>query len=198
MITFSLQELLMRVLAGLLIIGLHGYAQAWVALRLGDSTPKDDGRVSPNPFSHLSWLGLIAFVVGLKGWGKPVQLDLERFPQPSRLVWVSLAGWVSCFLLALVATLLRPLVLNALSGDLSFTLVAFLSLLASGSIWFLVFNLIPLPPLDGFGIVAAIRPGLYRVSALLAYEIALLIFVALGWAETLLKPLYETLYGLLG
>lgn len=200
MFDISLQELLMRLLSGLVILALHGYTQAWTAFRLGDSTPKEEQRLTLNPMTHLSWLGFISYVVFLKGWGKPIWLDLERFPKRSNLVWVALAGWLGLLGLALLAIWLRPLVLNSFSGDVGFTLVSFLSLLASGSIWFLLWSLIPLPPLSGFALLAAIQPKIYVpvIKYVLAFEVGLLLLAAFGWIEGVLRPLHGWILRLLG
>lgn len=200
MFDISLQELLMRVMSGLVILALHGYIQAWTAFRLGDSTPKEEGRVTFNPMTHLSWLGFIWYVIFLKGWGKAIWLDMERFPKHSNLAWVALAGWLGLLGLALLAIGLHPLALNSFSGDVGFVLVSFLGLLALGSIWYLLWSLIPVPPLSGFALVAVVQPKVYAaaIKYVLAFEVALLLLAAFSWIEGVLRPLYGKILRLLG
>ncbi len=200
MFDISLQELLIRVLSGLVIVAVHGYIQAWIAFRLGDSNSKEEGQITLNPMTHLSWLGFISYVIFLKGWGKPIRLDLERFPKRSNLVWVAFSGWLGLLGLALIALSLRPLVLNSFSGDVGFTLVNFLSLLASGSLWFLLWSLIPLPPLSGFAFLAVIQPKICAPAFryVVAFEVALLLIAASDWIEGVLRPLQGWILRLLG
>lgn len=190
----------MRVMSGLVILALHGYIQAWTAFRLGDSTPKEEGRVTFNPMTHLSWLGFIWYVIFLKGWGKAIWLDMERFPKHSNLAWVALAGWLGLLGLALLAIGLHPLALNSFSGDVGFVLVSFLGLLALGSIWYLLWSLIPVPPLSGFALVAVLQPKVYAaaIKYVLAFEVALLLLAASSWIEGVLRPVYGKILRLLG
>ena len=141
-----------------IIIGLtfHEFAHAVVAYKLGDQTPMIQGRVTLNPLAHIDWMGLAAlFFVGF-GWGQPVQIDPYQFRHRRRdELLVSLAGVVMNLLLAIVFTFVAKLVLTLVGWD-------WLSQGFGNGIWMMIlyivqinlvlmiFNLIPVPPLDGF------------------------------------------------
>ncbi len=147
-----------------IIIGLtfHEFAHAAVAYKLGDQTPMLQGRVTLNPMAHIDWMGLAAlFFVGF-GWGQPVQIDPYQFRHRRRdELLVSVAGVAMNFLLAVVFTFVAKLVLMAAGWE-------WLSTGFGNGIWqmvlyivqinlvLMIFNLIPVPPLDGFNIIAQI------------------------------------------
>lgn len=123
---------------------IHEFSHAWVANRLGDSTPKLMGRLSLNPIVHLDLFGTIfLFLVGF-GWGKPVMINPRNFANPALdNLTVSLAGPFSNLFLAIVLGLIVRFV--PLPSILQFALetIVFYNLI------FMIFNLLPIPPLDG-------------------------------------------------
>ncbi len=149
-----------------LVVGftLHEYAHAWVAVRLGDPTPKWQGRLTLNPLKHLDPIGTLLVFVAFVGWAKPVVWNPGYLRVSRRLgtILVAAAGPFANLLLALVgAILLRALVpllhptsLGIISGllDVLVTFVVFNVLL-------FVFNLVPLPPLDGFAVLSNLAPS---------------------------------------
>ena len=159
----------------------HEFAHAWVATRLGDDTPMREGRVTLNPLAHVDWIGtaLLPAVTsllggGFLGWGKPVNTN------PSRLRWglnglalVAVAGPVSNVIFAVIL---------ALVAVLSFKMApAFAAYAAKGvqlSLYLAIFNLIPVPPLDGSKLLLAAKVP-YVVYAELARFGLLLLLVAL-------------------
>lgn len=148
-----------------LIVGftLHEYAHAWVAVRLGDPTPRWQGRLTLNPLRHLDPVGTLLVFVAFVGWAKPVVWNPANLRVPRRLgiILVAAAGPVSNLVLAVLgAILLRALApavpirgvgLLPAPGTLLVTFVIFNVLL-------FVFNLVPLPPLDGFSILSNLAP----------------------------------------
>ncbi|MGH7320980.1 MAG: site-2 protease family protein [Candidatus Rokuibacteriota bacterium] len=146
-----LQSLILMAPALLIAVTVHELAHGWVADRLGDPTPRMLGRLTLNPLPHIDPLGALAFVLAGFGWAKPVPVDPRRFRRPVRdMACVAAAGPISNFIVAflgLVAwAVLPPLVgtpflARPLDGVLRFV---YLFNLALG-----IFNLIPLPPLDG-------------------------------------------------
>lgn len=141
-------------------IGLHEYAHAYVSHIFGDPTPKLQGRLTPNPLKHLDpiWF-LLIFLVHF-GRGKPVQINPSYYKNPRRdELMVALAGPATNLVLALVAVLI--LVLYSLAVGYNLTVlfgqsdmfVSFRFLFASINISLAVFNMLPLPPLDGFRLV---------------------------------------------
>jgi Zn-dependent protease len=159
----------------------HEFAHAWVATKLGDDTPRREGRVTLNPLAHIDWIGtaLLPAVTsllggGFLGWGKPVNTN------PSRLRWglnglalVALAGPASNVIFAVIL---------ALAAVLSFRMApAVAGYAAKGvqlSLYLAIFNLIPVPPLDGSKLLLAAKIP-YAVYAELARFGLLLLLVLL-------------------
>lgn len=183
-----------RVPALLVALTVHEWAHAYTAMRKGDLTAYDAGRVSLNPFVHLDPIGSIGLLLGFFGWGRPVPVDHRLLRNPTRdSVWISFAGPLSNLTLAVIfGTIFRiwylisPPIETAFYGDVQYiTRVTFWSLTAypavNKTIWFLFtflimsiiynltlafFNLIPLMPLDGSWVLRGFIP----YNKLRAYE----------------------------
>jgi Zn-dependent protease len=138
------------VLIGLTI---HELAHAWIALKLGDDTPKLLGRVTLNPLRHIDILGFVLLVVAGFGWGKPVIINRNNLKHPFRDdVLIALAGPASNLLFAVVLVLvLRVLFVFAAvrSSSLFSTVISTLFVFISMNVSLGLFNLLPIPPLDG-------------------------------------------------
>lgn len=178
----SLRDTLLRVVSVLLCLILHETCHGVAALALGDPTAKRSHRLSLSPLRHIDWVGLAAMVLTGVGWAKPVPVDPHYFKRPRQgMAITALAGPVSNLLLALVLLLgARLMVTHAMAtGTLNETLFYFLLDTALLSIGLGVFNLIPLPPLDGSKVLAVLLPDrAYRF--LMRYErFGLLIIMAL-------------------
>ncbi len=148
-------SLIFFVLSLLIAISVHEFSHALAADKLGDPTPRIDGRLTLNPLAHLDPIGTIALLIFHIGWGKPVIIDPFNLKNPRKdSAIISLAGPASNFLTAfLVALLLRiPGVIQ-----IPFILPFSFSLL-SLSVALGVFNLLPIPPLDGSKILIGILP----------------------------------------
>ena len=146
-----------------IIIGLsfHEFAHGIVSHALGDPTPKMQGRLTINPAAHMDPLGFLALLFAGFGWGVPVQVD-PRYYKHRRLgkILVSFAGVAMNFLIAIIFTLvirigfeINPMWFYSGMGE---TVLQILSGIISINIVLMVFNLLPVPPLDGFGIVTEI------------------------------------------
>lgn len=167
----NIQQIVARALALLLALTIHEFFHAWVADRLGDPTARYMGRVSLNPLVHLDPLGtmmmLMAIFSGVGiGWGKPVPVNPRNLRYGPRLGMgiVSLAGPFANLLTAAAFGLPLRFGLQ-LPGNL---LALFLAIVLV-NIGLAVFNLIPIPPLDGYGVLQGILAGMrgswaYRVS----------------------------------
>ncbi len=136
------------------IIGLtvHEYAHAFVAYKLGDNTAKLQGRLTLNPLKHIDWLGFFLIVVAGFGWAKPVIINPENFKKKHRdEILVSLAGPFSNLLLAVLLFVLTRLLVSSsyIQTDFGVTLTNLLFVSGYINIALFVFNLIPIPPLDG-------------------------------------------------
>jgi len=143
--------LVLKIPALLLAVTVHEVAHGWVADRLGDPTARLQGRLTLNPLPHIDPLGALAFVVAGFGWARPVPVNAANFRHPTRdMVWVAAAGPLSNFAAAFVGLVALVLVRRAGPPDILAEPLAGMMLwvfqfnLALG-----IFNLIPLPPLDG-------------------------------------------------
>ncbi len=152
----------------LLAMSIHEYAHAWVAVRLGDPTPRQMGRLTLDPVRHIDPVGLLLLVLIHIGWAKPVPVNPAHFRNPRRdMALVALAGPVSNLLTAFPAGLVFQLgVLGNLPAPfqgLQVMLFAFVFI----SLVLAFFNLFPLPPLDGWRILSSLvgpRPWVLQME----------------------------------
>src|SRR5215207_8021013 len=189
------------------IVGItfHEFSHAAVASLQGDQTARSQGRLTPNPLSHLDPLGSIALIVAGFGWGRPVPVT------PSRLrnrrfghVLVGLAGPAANFVLALVSVVALRIAYPPadLTFDVNFTL-RLLDTLVAVNVILGVFNLLPIPPLDGSTLLSILLPPSRQniVRFLEQYGIFLLLAMLI-LAPNLLTPIFrsitEAIYGLVG
>ncbi len=153
-----------------ILIGLtfHEYAHAFVADRLGDKTPKFQGRLTLNPFAHIDIIGFIMILLVGFGWAKPVETNPSAYRNRNRAdLKVSIAGPIAnlivAFVLGFLAVLLYKFVSYNSSNYVSVSNIIIIVLMQAVSIncMLFVFNLIPLPGLDGFHILRDIFPSIY-------------------------------------
>lgn len=189
------QQVLLRFLAGLVIIGLHGLFVAGLAVSMGDRGPRYDGRLSVNPLRHIEPIGALTFVVFRIGWIKPVAVDIAELRNATVGVLVIVLGSLLLMIaVAEVLWLLRPTIITSLP-DVSAvqTLSVWIDTAATMAVWFAVVNLIPVPPLTGGLLLALIAPSLYRVlmKHILYIAIGMAVLVFTGAAATVLDPAVE-------
>ena len=174
----------------ILVIALpaHELAHAWMADAFGDTTPRSQGRLSPNPLVHLDPIGSLLLIFAGFGWARPVQVDASilRRRSPAALMLVSVAGPLTNLVLALLgAALFRlGLVSTYFTTGTNFpTLGQFVSMFVLVNLVLMLFNLIPVAPLDGEEVLAFFLPAPGR-SALAAFRpygpYVLLVVVLLG------------------
>jgi Zn-dependent protease len=145
-----------------IIIGLtfHEFAHAKAANMLGDPTPKLQGRVTLNPLAHIDIVGFIALMIVGFGWGKPVQINGNYFKKFKRdEIIVSISGVLMNLVLAIAfAGILKVMDVTASEFFTTSSSGNYLSQMVYGVIWIniilMVFNLMPIPPLDGFNVIA--------------------------------------------
>ena len=156
----GLESAIIRVVSVLLCLIIHEICHGLAAYALGDPTAKRYHRLSLNPLRHIDWLGLAAMLLTGVGWAKPVPVDMRYFKNPKQgMALTALAGPASNFVLALLMLLLaRPALTGALHGSGASLFAEFAWRTAILSIGLGLFNLIPIPPLDGSKILAVFLP----------------------------------------
>lgn len=195
----SIQTILLMALVYCIAVSSHEVAHGWIAYKLGDDTAFLQGRLTLNPLAHIDPVGLICFVIGGIGWAKPVPINPTRFNRKhtmkTGIVLTSLAGPLSNMVLAIVSSILYFVLITilALTGaDTVYNMVLglsgnavidillnFFQLMITFNFILMVFNLLPIPPLDGYKIFGAILPNsiYYR---LMSYERVIgLVFLAI-------------------
>ena len=154
-------QIVMNILPSLLCITLHELSHGYVACRLGDMTAKDAGRLTLNPIKHIDIMGLLMMVVFRFGWAKPVPVNMYRFKNPKKgMALTALAGPACNFLLAGVFLFLYGLLFYPLhtGGTVAETVLQLIYTTAYLSLSLAVFNLIPIPPLDGSKVLFSLIP----------------------------------------
>jgi len=191
----SVEAWILRAAAVLLVLAIHEYAHAAVAVRLGDPRPKFDGRLTLNPLAHLDPIGTLMLLFFGFGWAKPVIVDPTRFKKPRRdMMWVALAGPVANLLMAFVMARVYPFVVSGLPVNWAWAVRGFFQVTITLNIWLAVFNLLPLPPLDGSKVLAGLVPRrwAYRLYTLETYGTVLLLFLIVsGMVSRVLWPAYQ-------
>lgn len=195
-----LNQTLVLLPAILIALTFHEYAHGWVADHLGDRTPYLQGRLTLNPLPHIDWVGFLMLLIFKIGWAKPVQVDPRNFTDISikkGMMLVSLAGPGMNLLLALISMFLFkwliPYQSNSLWGDFLLSLILINLVLA-------VFNLLPVPPLDGSKILAGLLPdsGTNLVYSLEQYgPLILLLLIVTGVLGKILMPIVNFMFAIL-
>lgn len=196
----QLLDLLIQVVAALLCVSFHEMGHGYAAWLLGDSTAKTRGRVSMNPLRHIDPLGLLLLITAGFGWAKPVPVDMRHFRRPKLgMALTALAGPVSNFLMGFVALAIASALYHFALPQLMTTWLYYLFLLlirvAILSVGLGLFNLIPIPPLDGSKVMFSLLPD-HIYYTILRYERYLMVLLfALVFLNLLDTPLSILLDG---
>lgn len=196
----ELIELLISVPAVLIAITFHEFAHGYAAYKLGDDTAKRQGRLSLNPFAHLDPIGTLMLLVAGFGWGKPVEVNPRNYTRKMSMekgeAIVSLAGPLMNFVLAIIFALIYCAIYKFASATFLISSIGTVILLLvratiSINIGLGVFNLIPLPPLDGSKIIMPFLPYKAKQFFINNEQIFYIIFILLwitGLAGILITP----------
>ncbi|MEC4685074.1 MAG: site-2 protease family protein [Nitrospirota bacterium] len=167
-----IRQVILMAVPILLAVTFHELAHGYVAYRLGDSTAKDAGRLTLNPLKHLDPLGTLVFLVTrMIGWAKPVPVNPYNLRDPKKdMMWVSIAGPAANMALAVVSAILYKLMLMLpvteplLIKKIFLPLAMMLQMSVVLNIGLAVFNLIPVPPLDGSKILLGLLPARQAIA----------------------------------
>lgn len=195
--------LLLTLPAVIIAITFHEFAHAYAADKLGDTTPRNQGRLTLNPIAHLDFFGFILMTFAHIGWGKPVQINSSNFNSNKSRgfceAMVSLAGPLMNFFLAIICCFAYSIIYELTGGTfgnsyMGTIIMALLSMLITVNVGLGVFNLLPLPPLDGEKIFRNILP--YKAQAWLTenYQTLYMIFMILwvfGFLEVIVSPVID-------
>lgn len=172
---------------------IHEFAHGFAAVKLGDNTPRYQGRITLNPFAHIDYTGALFILLFGYGWAKPVQVNMFNFKNPKRdMALTALAGPLSNIIVAFIATFLQLLLMVIVS----FTNIVFLyyvalifGFISQINISLAVFNLIPIPPLDGSRLLSALLPDKLYYKVMQYERIIFYVLLVLLFTDVLDKPL---------
>lgn len=197
-----LYGLLSAVIPSLLCITLHELAHGWVACRLGDNTAKERGRLTLNPLRHIDPIGLVMMVALRFGWAKPVPVNMRNFKNPkSGMAITALAGPVCNLLLSAAMLLIYGFIflpLSLVGGNFADFVLDTVSTASYISLALAVFNIIPIPPLDGSKVVFSLlsEESYYKLMRYERYGMYLLVaLMVTGVMRAPLAGVTEFLYG---
>lgn len=203
-------NLLLTIPGVLIALTFHEFAHAWAANKLGDETPKVQGRLNLNPLSHIDPVGFIFLIVAGFGWGKPVQIDVRNFKGKYSIskaeAIVSAAGPIMNFILAFVFMIIYYIlfaitdVITGLSAQWQQIIEILISYTISINIGLGVFNLIPVPPLDGSKILMHFLPykakeWFYRNSQI--FYLIFLVLIVTRLSTVILTPIFSAVFNAL-
>lgn len=201
--TNNIVTLLISIPAILIAITFHEFAHGYAADKLGDDTPRRQGRLNLNPMSHLDPIGTILILFAGFGWGKPVMINPRNFDKKFKMITaemiVSAAGPLMNFFLAIVFSIIYWIVFkySNLNMQTGYIVLSMISAVVSINIGLGIFNLIPLPPLDGSKILGGFlspKARYWMNENQQYFYIGFVILWISGLAGRLISPAIYTVY----
>ena len=197
MFGFNFEEMLLGIPGLIIAMTFHEYAHARAAVSLGDFTPRLMGRLTLDPRAHIDPIGLIMLFLVRFGWAKPVMVNPSNFRQPKRDdILVSVAGPAMNLLLGFLAFYII-LFIRTHNVDVSSITYGIIQMIFVYNVNFAIFNMLPIPPLDGSHILRNLLPPdlAYRYQALERYSILIMIvFIATPVLGIVLMPMFQFVY----
>lgn len=202
----SLYSLLISIPAVLVAITFHEYAHAFAAYKLGDETAKSQGRLTLNPIKHMDPVGILMLLFLGFGWGRPVQIDPRNFNRNMSAkkaeAIVAIAGPAANFILAIVFSIITALLikfnaLDKMNYRAALTIIEILQSIVILNVGLGLFNLIPLPPLDGSKVLCAFLPYNVEMSFRNNEQIFYMVFMILwitGLLGSIISPAISVVY----
>ena len=189
-----LTDMLLAVIPALICITLHELSHGFVAYKLGDNTAKNMGRLTLNPIKHIDIFGLIMMVVFKFGWAKPVPVNMRNFKNPKHdMAITALAGPLSNVLICCVVLFIYGLVYlpcNLAGTEFAGSLLYAVYITAYLSIALAIFNIIPIPPLDGSKVLFSLMSDESYMKLMRYERYGMLLLLALIVTDVLGNPLY--------
>lgn len=200
--TNALLSLLLTLPAVLVAITFHEYAHAFAADKLGDDTPRRQGRLNLNPFSHLDFFGSIMLVFAGFGWGKPVEINPRNFNRNVKMTTgemiVAAAGPIMNIVLAFIFAVIYFAIVKFVptfgATSVGGIILLLIQICISINVGLGIFNLIPLPPLDGSKIIMGFLPYNVRGWFEKYYQVFYIAFIVIwvtGIAGYIISPVIE-------
>lgn len=187
MFNFDIMSILINVPITLIALTGHEFAHGYVSKKLGDPTPEYQGRLTLNPLAHLDLVGTILMILTGFGWAKPVQVDPRYYKDPKKgMALTALAGPMANFIMAFAALLIYAVFFvisikfNVAQNAVNI-IGAIVQIFAVRNLCFMVFNIIPIPPLDGAKVLGMFLPNgaYYKMLQYERYSMLLIMFLSL-------------------
>lgn len=187
MFNFDIMSILINVPITLIALTGHEFAHGYVSKKLGDPTPEYQGRLTLNPLAHLDLVGTILMILTGFGWAKPVQVDPRYYKDPKKgMALTALAGPMANFIMAFAALLIYAVFFvisikfNVAQNAVNI-IGAIAQIFAVRNLCFMVFNIIPIPPLDGAKVLGMFLPNgaYYKMLQYERYSMLLIMFLSL-------------------
>lgn len=153
-------QIILMIVPILFSLSVHEVSHGLAAYRFGDPTAKLAGRLTLNPIKHIDVIGLLVlFITRMIGWAKPVPVDARYFKHPRQdMLWVALAGPASNMALAVIFAVILKLLAPLLGSGIFYPFKVMIELTVMINVGLAIFNLIPIPPLDGGRVIVGILP----------------------------------------